>query len=190
MEDVNSFVDYYAHVQSLLLRAKTKDKLLKLIVDAPFHDKLHTTTLDLGIIVLVLLNPDTQLIERKSYSNTVPAIDAVKASSKKFYDIKIPLKNSENITAKAIRNNKPYKTSDWRYLFTPELGHEAARFKQAEAGMGCSYVYPLIGSSSRGALIYSFYQTIDMIRAEHKAFMKNYADFVALQLNKLSQQPK
>jgi hypothetical protein len=185
MEDVNSFLEYYAQIQRLILRAKTKDQLIQSIVDAPFHDKLHTTSLDLGIIVLVLVNPDTQIIERKSYSNTIPAIDAVKASPKKFHDIKIPLKNSENITAKAIRNNKPYKTSDWRYLFTPELGHEAARFKQAEAGMGCSYVYPLIGSASRGALIYSFYQTIDMIRAEHQAFMKNYADFVTLQLNEL-----
>ncbi len=183
MTDVNSFVEYYNNVQRLLLRSKTEAELHKLIVDAPFHNKLHTTSLDLGMIVFVLVNPDSQLIERQSYSNTQPAIDAVRASPKKFREIKIQLKNNENITAKAIRNGKSYKTSDWHYLFTPSLSPEAARFNQAEAGIGCSYVYPLVGARKKGALIYSFYQTIDMIHADHHAFMESYANFVANQLN-------
>lgn len=182
MSAVSSFKEYFAYVQTLLLKTGTDEQLFEAIVNAPFCDKLHTTSIDLGMIVFVLANRQTQQIERVAYSKTQPAIDAVKASPKEFLKIKLPLNDKENITAKAIRNGKYYKTSDWQYLLSPALSPEAARFNQAEAGMGCSFVYPLKGAREGGALIFSFYQNIDMIGKKHLSFMKRYSDFVASRL--------
>ncbi len=182
MATVNSFKEYYAMVQNRLVKARDDAELFKEIVDAPFHNKLHTTSFDLGMIVLVLANPKTKMIDRITYSQTAPAQDAVKASPIEFNKIKIPLKNRDNITAKAIRNSKYYQTSDWCHLFVPALSAEAARFNQAEAGMGCSVVYPLVNTRNGGALIFSFYQTLDMITAKHHTFMQNYSNFVSARL--------
>ncbi len=183
MDADSSFQEYNEHIQTLLRQTTNDEEMFESIVNAPFYNKLHATSIDLGMIVFVLVNTANQTIDRISYSKTPPAIDAVKASPLEFNNIKIPIKNRENITAKAIRKGKPYKTSDWRYLLTPALSPDASRFNQAEAGIGCSFVYPLVGARNGGALIYSFYQSIDMIGEEHISFMEKYTKFVATRLN-------
>lgn len=183
MGTVKALKGYYATIQKLLTKAKTDIELFEEIVNAPFHNKLHATTLDLGMIVMVQTNQKTATIDRIAYSKTQPSFDAIEASDREFTKIKIPLKDKKNITARAIRNKKHYQTSDWHYLFVPVISPEAARFKQAESGMGCSIVYPLTGARGGGALIFSFYQTIDMINSQHHAFMQNYTNLVTARLN-------
>lgn len=179
MGTVASFKEYYAHVTQLLTNAPSHQQLIESIVNAPFHNKLHSTNLDLGIIVLTLVNIDTRTIDRIAHSKTMPAIDALSASPKSFEQIKIPLTSKVNITARAIATGKVFKTSDWHSLFTPALHAEEARFNQAESGMGCSFVYPLTKVGDGGALVYSFYQSIDMIGKKHEKFMKDYTALVS-----------
>lgn len=182
MDATNSFQDYYSQLEKRLQKATNDEELFESIVNAPFINKFHSTSIDLGMIVLILANHKTNLVERVAYSKTPSAIDAAKGLPIKFNEIKIPLKHKNNITSKAVRTGKAYKTSDWYALLTPAIGRETARFNQAEAGIGCSYVYPLLGARDGGALIYSFYQPIDMISTDHHMFMKRYSDFVATQL--------
>lgn len=165
---------YYDHLRTLLAKSTNDEQLFEAIANAPFHDKLQTTNLDLGMIVFVLVNKAEQTIDRISYSHTSPAHDAIKASPKTFQEIKLPLNNKVNVTCRAIQTDEPQMTSDWRYLFTPVISADAARLNQAEAGMGCSFIYPLINARDGGALIFSFYQTLDMIGPEHHEFMKTY----------------
>lgn len=186
MDTDSSFQDYYSHLKTLLLKARDDEELFESIVNAPFTNKLHSTSIDLGMIVLILANNKTKLVERVAYSKTPSALDAAKGLPIKFNEIKIPLKHKTNIASRAVRTGKPYKTSDWYSLLTPAIGRETARFNQAEAGIGCSYVYPLLGARDGGALIYSFYQPLEMINTTHHSFMKSYSEFVATRLKNLS----
>lgn len=158
--------------------------LLQTIVNGPFYNKFHTTNLDLGIVVLTMVNSETDMIDRIAHSKTAPAQDALKATPVSFKDIHIPLYDKINLLSKAIATYKPQKTSDWNYIFTPAINAETARFSQAEAGMGCSFIYPFKARNG-GALIFSFYQAVDMIGDQHQSFMENYTAIVnsALSLN-------
>lgn len=171
----SSLEEYFRTIKILLAETQDDEILLSSIVNAPFHNKLHTTSMDLGIVVLLLVNSDTNTIDRVALSDTEPARWAVKMTPKPFLEIKVPLDDKENILSKAIRTDKPQKTSDWKYLFVPVLSAESARFNQAGAGIGCSFVYPLHDGKDGGALIFSFYQPIQQITKKHQDFMKTYS---------------
>lgn len=176
MSTVGSLSTYHTKLRKHLSDAKGDKELFEAIVNAPFHNKFQATNLDMGIIVLLLANKKSNTLDRISYSKTSPAIDAVKASPIPFHQIKIPMSDITNITSKAFRQKKPTQTSDWRYLFAPVLSPTAARFNQAESGMGCSVVYPFIKAREGGVLIFSFYQPLNVITNKHYEFMKEYTD--------------
>lgn len=179
MSPDDSLEDYYAKIQKFLLAAPNDETLFGTIVNAPFHNKLHTTTLDLGIVVLLMKNKKDRMIHRIALSDTEPARWAVKMTPMPFHEIKIPASNKINIIAKAVKTGKPQKTTDWKYLFTPAIPDEAARFNQAGAGIACSYVYPLIDARDGGAMIFSFYQPPEQISERHREFMQHYSEIVA-----------
>jgi hypothetical protein len=174
-----SLKEYYNTLEHLLSSMHSDRELFEMIVNGPFHNKLHTTHLDLGIVVLLLVDKEGRTIDRIALSDTEPARWAVKMTPMPFHDIKIPLDDETNILAKAIKTAKPQKTSDWKYLFTPALSPEAARFNQAGAGIACSYAYPLPGARDGGALIFSFYQPLDHIQIKHLDFMEKYSEKAA-----------
>lgn len=179
MGDKNSVDEesiYSSKIRSLLKGAKTDKRLYDAIVNAPFQDKLKMTMLDLGIIVLLIVNKKTGVIDRVALSDTEPAKGAVQISEKPFNDIKIPMDYSGNIISRAVKFNRPYETADWRYLFAPALSPESARFNQAGAGIGCSVVYPLKEARKNGgAMIFSFYAPLPSIGPRHKSFMEIYS---------------
>ena len=178
MDPDASLTDYFKNMQTLLADADNDKDLFEMIVNAPFHNKLHTTTLDLGIVVLLLANKKQGTIDRIALSDTEPARWAVKMTPVEFHKIKIPIDHKANIISKAIKTEQPQITSDWKFLFIPVLSAEAARFNQAGAGIACSYVYPLIEARDGGALIFSFYQPPDKIKIQHKHFMQTYSEIV------------
>jgi hypothetical protein len=169
---------YYSEFQTLFNSAKSDAELFEVIVDAPFHDKSVTTMLGLGIIVLLLVNKKSSTIDRIALAKTDMARGTLHMSSKPFNEIKIPLSNKENYIAIAVRSGQYMITSDWQYLFTPELSPEDARFNQAAGGIGCSVIYPLNGARDGAALIFSFYEPMDKITNEHHKFMKKYVSLV------------
>ena len=184
MSAISSLNEYFQAMEHLLAKTTNDKDLFEVIVNAPFHNKLHTTTLDLGIVVLLLADKKEGVIKRIALSDTEPARWAVKMTPLPFHEIKIPSDNKTNIIAKAIKTNEPQYTADWKYLFIPALSAESARFNQAGAGMACSYVYPLIGAREGGALIFSFYQPPDQIKNKHRSFMKKYSEIAAKALGK------
>jgi hypothetical protein len=165
---------YYETLRKLLKAAASEEELREAIVNAPFHELRQTTHLDLGIIVLLLVDKASGSINRIALSDTEAAHGAVKMSEKPFHTIKIPLGHKKNVIAQAIATQTPQSTSDWRLLFVPAMSAQAARFNQAGAGIECSYVYPL-DAGDGGALIFSFYQPNSNISEEHGIFMETYA---------------
>lgn len=171
----SSLEDYFSKIKTVLAEAQSEEILFNSVVNAPFHNKLHTTSMDLGIVVLLAADNKSKSIHRIALSDTEPARWAVKMTPVPFRDIKIPIDDKDNIIAKAVRTGKPQNTADWKYLFVPALSAEASRFNQAGAGIACSFVYPLKDKNGRGAMIFSFYQPISNITSKHLDFMDRYS---------------
>lgn len=169
---------YLSKISDLLNAAKNQKDLYRTIVNAPFHDPLFSTQLDLGVVVLLLVNDASKTIDRIALSDTYSANGAVRMSPKPFKEIRIPINNSENIIAQAIKSKQPKQTRDWKDLFVPDLTPQEARFNQAGAGIECSIVYPLSKDKVTGALIFSMYQPLDQIDARHHDFMSKFAALV------------
>lgn len=153
-----------------------EEELTTLVVNAPFQHKMQTVMMGLGIIVLLIYDESDGLIHRVALSKTEMAEGTVKLSDKKFEEIKIPISYPTNIIAKAIRDQKPYNTVDWRYLFEPALTAEQARFNQTGGTIACSYVYPLHFDGHKGAMIFSFFQHPEHSMTNPTEFMQAYAD--------------
>lgn len=162
-------------ISASLMNAENDTQLFGAIVDTPFQDKLHATMMGLGVVVLLIVNKNEKTIDRVALSNTEHAAGAVDASVVPFSKIKIPLASRSNYIAKAIRTGKPQHTSDWQYLFIPALTPEEARLNQAGAAIACSFIYPLSGAREGGAMIFSFYTSLNEISADHRSFMLEYS---------------
>ena len=171
----------YDTLQQELGKATTQQALYRAIVDSPFIFKVDMARLHLGIIVLLLVDKKTGMIDRVALSNTEMAKGTTDMSVKKFEDIKIPADHQDNYISRAIRTKKSQFTTDWQYLFTPALTPEEARFNQAGGGIACSSVYPFT-DGVEGALIYSYFQYPEQLGAEQRQFMKTYTGLVSRRL--------
>ncbi len=174
---------YYADLHAILDGAKDNQQLFDHIVNAPFHNKVATTFLGLGVIVLLLVNKKTRTIDRIALSNTEQAKGAVSMSVKPFKDITVPVGYEPNLIVQAIKSNKPQTTADWQHLFSPDLTPQEARFNQAGAGIGCSVIYPLSGENDGGALIFSYFLAPEQITDDHHTFMQKYSSIVSAKLS-------
>lgn len=175
----------FLEVTHSLDESRTSEKLLKAIVNTPFTNKLHATELGLGIVVLLLVNHENGTLDRIALSDTDRAEDAQKISAKPFHEIKIPLDYKDNALIAVIDTHQPQFTEDWAAMFVPGLTAEEARFNQAGAGIACSALYPIIPfghEKACGALIFSYFEPLENLTEQHRAFMKAYSDTVAAKL--------
>lgn len=173
--------------EEALQSVTTRDELYSAIVNTPFKDKAHTTSLGLGIVVLLLKNKNEHTLDRIALSDTELAAGAVKMSAKPFHEIKIPLKARKNILIQAMSDKVPKATDDWQFLFTPVLTPQEARFNQFGAGIEYSVVYPLLsatGKSSIGAMIFSYFEHNSTLSADHQMFMEAISQTAATYLNR------
>jgi hypothetical protein len=165
-------------VEKELKSYKDDGELFRKIVNCPLNFKLEVADLSLGIIVLLLVSRDKKTIDRIALSDNELAEGTKKMSAKKFEDIKIPVGFDDNIIAKAISRGKPYSTTDWQYLFIPNLTPQEARFNQAGGSIGFSAVFPFKARQG-GALIFSYYQYQENIGAAQYTFMEKYTKLVS-----------
>lgn len=178
----------YDQLKQALTTAGSREELNSLIVNAPFSQKVETTLMFLGIIVLLKADKATGVIDRVALSNTELAKNTTDVSVVPFQDIKVPLDDPENILAKAVRTSKPQDTTDWKFLFEPALSAEQARINQASGGIAYSAVYPFDDGGTPGALIYSYFQYMHNIGNPQHEFMRQYTDLVATTINGLNRE--
>jgi hypothetical protein len=168
-------------LEKILNESASDEELFNNIVNCPFSRKVDAAFLFLGIIVLLLVNKKTGKIDRVALSDTELAKSTTRVSAVPFRKIKIPLKNPDNIIARAIQSGEPQDTTDWKYLFTPALKAVEARINQASAGISYSVVFPLKARDG-GAIIFSYFQYESGIGKDQKKFMKAYSKIVESQL--------
>ena len=169
----------YKGLERSLQKAENDAELFKLIVNSPFDKaNVQMAFLFLGIIVLLLVNKKTGMIDRVALSETDLAKRTTEVSVIPFEKIKISADNADNIIAKAIRSSQMQDTTDWKYLFTPSLTPAQARINQANAGIAYSAVCPL-SARDGGALIFSYYQYKELVGEDQQEFMAKYAQLVS-----------
>lgn len=178
---------YFVELEKQLQAAKDDSELFQAIVNAPFHNKLMTTKLGLGVTVLLLVDSENRTVDRIALSNTFQAEGAVQMSAKPFNEIRIPYDYDQNYIVQAIKSNEYRHTDDWQYMFIPELTPQEARFNQAGAGIDCSVIYPLSGARDGGAMIFSYFEPLQNIGPEQHNFMRRYTKLVAEVLQRLAQ---
>lgn len=166
-----------SQLRSLLLNKDSSDLLYRNVVNTPFTDQLLVTQLDLGIVVLLLVNTHDQTIDRVALSDTLQAKGAVSVSAKPFHDIKIPLDAPHNALVQVIKNDTPQLIEDWSVLFTPVLTAEESRRNQRAASIDCSLICPLHFAKG-GALIFSFFQPEKYLTENHISFAQEYTKLV------------
>jgi hypothetical protein len=158
------------------------EHLAAAIVDEPFVYHLDMVAMGIGIVVFLIADPKTGVIYRVSLSRTHLAEGTLRMSDKKFEDIEIPLGDKVNIIARAIADQKPQMTEDWKYLFVPELTPEQARMNQAGGGIAGSFVYPVRFKNGQeegnAALIFSYYKFLDKVGVSERQFMEGYSKVV------------
>ncbi len=91
-KDIERFIEKLNSQLSSIAKGSTQTRY-QAIVDAPFQDKLATTSLGLGIVVFLLIDEQEAVIERVALSKTESAEGAVLMSAKPFRKIKVPLKH-------------------------------------------------------------------------------------------------
>ena len=174
----------YVEIEQLLKDAKDDTALFEAIVNVPFRvNKVEISQLSLGVIVLLLVNAKTKTIDRIALTENEVAERTKRMSVKRFEEIKIPQNHPQNAIAQAINSGTYQVVTDWQYLFVPEMTPEESRFNQADGGIGCSIVYPLVGArGDGGALIFSYFKYASKINGDDHAFMKAYSELVAQSL--------
>ena len=170
-----------AELEKMLNDTSNREALYRQVVDAPFTMKVEMALMFLGIVVLLLVDKKSGVINRVALSQTDLAEGTKKMSSIPFEDIKIPVDQPENVIAITIKSGKPHVTTDWKYLFTPALSAEHARLNQAGGGIAYSCVYPLTVNDG-GALIFSYFQFEGKFKPEQRQFMRAYTDMVDTRL--------
>jgi hypothetical protein len=176
----------FSQLEKTFDSAQDFKELQRLIVNAPFDQKLATASLFLAFIVLLVVNKKTGLIERVALSDTELAHNTTEVSFKAFEDIKIPVDYTENIIVQAINHHEPRDTTDWYYTFTPALTGQQARINQASGGISYTAIYPL-DIPPKGAISFSYYQYPENIGKAQHNFMKQYAQLVSKAVTRMYQ---
>jgi hypothetical protein len=152
--------------------------LINKIVEVPFIDVRVPALLGLGIIGLMLVNPNGKTLDRIAFTDNELTEGIFKMDVAKFKNMKIPLATKNNFITKAIRERHYTITSDWQYLFSPTLNAEQSRFIQSGAGISCSVTYPFNHAEVKGALIFNYFESIDRVTQAHHNFMTRYIAMV------------
>jgi hypothetical protein len=168
----------YAKLRQELSAASDDAARFSAVVNAPFEQRIATAFLFLGIIMLVLVDPETKQLVAKAISQTdfVKEIDNMAAIP--FDKIHISLSDSDNLLVQAITSGQPKSTADWTSLLNPVMEPSLARFTQASGGIVFTAVHPLDGVGAGGALVYSFFQRSDTNSAAQNDFVVQYTDLV------------
>jgi hypothetical protein len=167
----------YDKLKKSLTAAKDDLGLFRVIVNAPFDQKLEAAFMFLGILVLLLVNKETGTIDRIVMSDNEMTDNINKVSVVPFKKITIPFGDKDNIIARALATGIPQDTADWRFIYSPVLNPVQARINQASSGISYSAVYPLEVRDG-GALIFSYYLYGGHVGNKQLEFMKKYTKLV------------
>ncbi|MFC1711705.1 sensor histidine kinase [Patescibacteria group bacterium] len=173
-------------VNKVILTSLDFEKLSTEVVNVVLQE-LDYMNMGYRICVLTLIDKKERIVRRVSFSPTPEALEILKSAKVRFHEIKIPLKEKENLLVKVINEQKVYVTHDLSDVFYPEKTREVWRSLQQKVGIKTSLVFPLIiRGESLGAMIFSLSKTEKKISDYEKAILEGFTDAVAVSLENAS----
>jgi signal transduction histidine kinase len=139
--------------------------------------------LELGyhVVVLALIDKQSQTLRRVSFSDTPKAKQAIGSLSLPFKDIHIPLSASNNLCVKAIQTKTPQITHVVADVFYPALSEEEVSAIQRVVGIKTTMVYPILSQGEvLGVLIFSMTKSEQEVSPEEKDLIAGFTDVVGL----------
>lgn len=133
------------------------------------------------IVVLALVDEDSQTLKRISISQTEEAKKALEVTPVPFQDIIIPLTAHNNFCIKAAAEEKPYVTHDWKDILVPPYTEENARIVQSIVGIKTSMVYPVVyHGKTQGVIIFSMTKDENQVSDKEKDLIRGFTDVVGI----------
>lgn len=136
--------------------------------------------------VLAIYDEQKGVIKRVAFSQTTEAKEAIyalKAFNKPFQQIDIPITDSFNLMAKALRENKPYITNSTYDVMRPTIDLASAEKIQKIMGIKTTLVYPIyMKNKPFGVFIASTGKAQDKISEYEKEIIEDFVSLVGLVL--------
>jgi signal transduction histidine kinase len=169
-------------LEKIILNTLDFNEVVDKVVDGILHE-LGYLEYGYNMVSLSLVNKDRETLERISVSQT----EKVRLSFQKHLentDLKvISLSNEQNISTKAVKQNKPQQTSDLYDIFLPNITREKSEKIQAESGIKTVMIYPLEQNGKViGVLTFGTSKDRNEIQTTEIMLINYFRDFVTLSI--------
>ena len=167
-------------LEKIILESLDFNTVVQKIVDSVLLE-LGYLQLGYGIVVLALIDEEKKYLKRISISKTDEAEKALSVTPIPFHEIDIPLTATSNISVRAVTENRPLTTSDWRELLCPPYSPQEAVQVQNAIGIKNSMVFPVISKNRAiGVIIFSMTKEADKVSPDEMDLIKGFTDVVGL----------
>src|SRR3990167_4255224 len=166
-------------LEKIILESLNFNTVVQKIVDSVLLE-LGYLNLGYGIVVLALVDEEKKHLRRVSISRTSEAEKAIAVLPIPFHDIIMPL-SSSNYSVRAVTENRPFSTSDWRELICPPYTPDEALMIQRAAGIKNSMVFPVTSKNIPiGIIIFSMTKDADKVSEDEMDLIKSFTDVVGI----------
>jgi signal transduction histidine kinase len=167
-------------LEKVILDTLDFDKTVQTIADSILVE-LGYLKLGYRIVVLALVNKETNTLERISISQTEEAKRALENTPVPFHDIRIPMTQTDNVCITCMQDNAPKIVTDWSYMFSPSYSAQEAKRMQSIVGIKTSIIYPIsYHGEIRGIMIFSLIKDQKDIRDEERQLIRGLTDVVGI----------
>ena len=136
------------------------------------------------VIVLTLLDKEKNGLRRIAISRTEAADKFLQATPIPFEDIIIPLSATDNLSIKAINENKKFTTETVADVLYPAINREWVEGFQEALGIKTSIAYPIVAKEKiLGSLILSLSKEEKMISDQEWAILDSFIGAVGIALD-------
>ncbi len=167
-------------LQKTILNSLDFNEVVKKSVNTVL-DELGYLKFGYRIIVLALVDGQTQTLRRIAISQTEEATKALAITPVPFKDIVIPLSELENLSIKALNSKTVLSTNEWYDILRPVYTPEEAVSVQKAIGIKSSMVYPIFTRGRPlGILIFSMVKDVSEVTEEEKTLIGGFTDLVGI----------
>lgn len=174
------------HLEKIILDTLDFKEVVQKIVDSLLLE-LGYLHLGYGIVVLALLDKDTQLLRRVSISQTPDAKKALEATPVPFKAIDIPLIAENNVSIKVLKTGLPASTNNWEEMLVPPFTVEQAKQIQGVLAVKSSLIYPIISKGETiGVMIFSMNKDEAEVSEKERELIAEFTDIAGIAVQNAS----
>lgn len=173
-------LDAIWRLEKIILNTLDFSAVVQKIVDSTITELGY---LDLGyqIVVLCLVDENTQTLKRISISQTEKAAAALQASKVPFHEIEIPLSYHQNALIHAIDTNEECVVTQWKEILVPAFTETEALQIQQLLEIQASLIFPVLARGKAiGAMIFSMSKPESAVSDDEHDLLRSFTDVVGL----------